>query len=74
MIVRLRIEVDRGGSVRQVTIEDQQRAQNDPIYRALADSAKRAVERSSPLALPPGKYEAWREMVLNFDPENASRI
>jgi hypothetical protein len=71
MVVRLRIQVRRDGQVERVSVEDQSRLDRDPLFRAVAESARRAVNTCSPLKLAPEKYEAWREMVLNFRPEDA---
>ena len=39
--------------------------------RALAGGAKRAIMKSRPFrGLPPEKYDAWREVVVNFDPSD----
>ena len=53
-------------------IVDNSRA-GDPAYRALAMSARNAVLLSSPLALPPGRYEEVRDVVLDFDPRKVGR-
>lgn len=37
-------------------------------FLAAADSARRAVLRCQPYDLPAGKYEAWRDINVNFDP------
>jgi hypothetical protein len=37
----------------------------------VAESARRAVDRCSPLSLPPGKYAVWRDIDMNFHPEDA---
>ena len=44
-----------------------------PVYLAAADSAVRAVRRCAPYSLPFEKYEAWREVVVNFDPRDMLR-
>jgi colicin import membrane protein len=42
---------------------------SDTVRRTLAGSARRAVLMSSPFrGLPPDKYDAWSEVVVNFDP------
>jgi outer membrane biosynthesis protein TonB len=42
---------------------------SDSARRTLEGSALRAVMRSSPFKnLPPDKYDAWSEVVVNFDP------
>jgi hypothetical protein len=70
VVVQLRIEVGPDRRVRQVTIQDQARLERDPTFRAVAESAYRAVERSSPLQLPPDKYSLWHELLLNFSPQD----
>ena len=71
MVVRLRIQVRPDRTVQQVTIEDRRAHGRDPIFRAVAESARRAVDRCSPLQLPPGKYAIWRDIVMSFYPEDA---
>jgi hypothetical protein len=71
MVVQLRIQVLPDRTVQAVTIQEQTRLNRDPIFRAIAESARRAVEGCSPLNLPPGKYAAWREMLMNFHPQDA---
>jgi hypothetical protein len=73
VVVQLRIEVGPDRSVRRVTIQDQARLERDPTFRAVAESAYRAVERSSPLQLPPDKYSLWHDLVLNFSPQDLIR-
>jgi hypothetical protein len=71
MVVRLRIQVRPDRTVQGVAIEDQGRLGRDPKFRAVAESARRAVEGCSPLNLPPDKYALWRDIVMNFHPEDA---
>jgi hypothetical protein len=71
MVVRLRIQVRPDRTVQIVTIEDQARLSRDPIFRAVAESARRAVDRCSPLDLPADKYALWRDIVTNFYPKYA---
>ena len=73
LVVQLRIQVRPDRTVQRVTIQDQGRPGGDPTFRAVAESARRAVDRCSPLQLPPGKYALWRDMILNFRPEDAMR-
>jgi hypothetical protein len=70
MQVRLRIAMNRDGTVARVGIEDQARMAVDPAFRTVAESAQRAV-LSCRLTLPPEKYEQWREMVMTFHPKDA---
>lgn len=44
-------------------------SRNDPAFRAAASSAVRAIVRCQPYSLPIAKYEAWQEMIINFDPK-----
>jgi hypothetical protein len=68
MVVKLRIQVRPDRSVYGVEIKDQARLNRDPKFRAVAESARRAVEACSPLSLPPEKYVLWRDIILNFHP------
>jgi hypothetical protein len=38
------------------------------LYDVAADAARRAVLQCQPYRLPPNKYEAWKEVRVNFDP------
>ena len=38
------------------------------VERAAAEAARRAVSRCAPYNLPAEKYEAWAEVIVNFDP------
>lgn len=71
MSVQIRIDVNPDRTVQRSMVEhDLDRMRRDSAYRALAESANRAITnpRCSPLKLPPDKYEIWRSMILNFDP------
>lgn len=70
MQVRLRIAMNRDGSVARVGIEDQARMTVDPAFRTVAESAQRAI-LTCQLVLPAEKYEQWREMVMTFHPKDA---
>ncbi len=72
LIVVLRIELAKDGSVIQVELarESKGRYSSDSFFRAAADSAMRAVRQCSPIKnLPPEKYGTWRDMELTFDPK-----
>jgi colicin import membrane protein len=47
---------------------DAARMSSDPVFRAFAESAVRAVRSCSPLKLPPESYQVWRNIIFNFDP------
>ena len=38
------------------------------VERAAAEAARRAVSRCAPYNLPVEKYEAWADVIVNFDP------
>ncbi len=70
MVVKLRIQVRPDRTVQRVTVVDSG-SESDPRYEVVADSARRAVERCSPLNLPSGKEALWSDMILNFRPADA---
>lgn len=70
LIVALRIQLSADGTVGGVEIVDKSKYANDPVFRAAADSALRAVYKSSPLkGLPKDKYSQWKDMKINFNPK-----
>jgi hypothetical protein len=70
VVVQLRVVVGPDRTVRRIEYQDAARMERDPTFRAVAESAYRAVERSSPLQLPPDKYSLWRDLMLNFNPRD----
>jgi outer membrane biosynthesis protein TonB len=64
----LNIALGPDGSVQSVSATDTARMRTDPVFRAFAESAVRAVQRCSPLKLPPESYQVWRNIIFNFDP------
>jgi hypothetical protein len=46
---------------------------NSPYFQVAAEAAMRAVRRCEPYSMPPEKYGAWREIILNFDPSQMFR-
>jgi outer membrane biosynthesis protein TonB len=69
MIVALRIQLRPDGSVSAVTIVDSGRINSDPFYRAMAESAVRAVKITGRIEnLSAQKYDLWRDILINFDP------
>lgn len=67
--VRLFLNVD--GSVREARLVGKGQM-GDAFYRAVAESALRAVKdpQCNPLKLPPEKYEQWKDMTINFNPKD----
>jgi outer membrane biosynthesis protein TonB len=71
--VSIHMLVNRDGSVGKAEIVDDPRFDTDTDLYALALSARNAVLLSSPLTLPPGRYDDVKDMVLEFDPRKALR-
>lgn len=57
-------------TLREAKIVDMSRYNSDTFFRALADSALRAVRNPlcSPFQLPPDKYDLWKTTTVNFNP------
>jgi hypothetical protein len=68
----IHVEITEDGVVTKAEIVDNGRSV-DPVYRAIAASARNAVLLASPLALPPGHYRGTLDLVLNLDPRDALR-
>ena len=66
-IINLKIFTNPDGSVLKVEIMDVAFYKKDPVYRAAADSARRAVKDCSPLPLPKNKYDLFKVFTYNFD-------
>jgi outer membrane biosynthesis protein TonB len=70
-VVAIHVTLNRDGSVKSADIVDDPRYRASAAYQALARSARNAVLLSSPLDLPPGRYDEVADMTLNFNPRNA---
>jgi outer membrane biosynthesis protein TonB len=72
LIVDIRLEVNPDRTVKTAEIVDQSRYNSDDFFRAAADSARRAVfnPRCTPLALPPDKYDTWKNILIRFNPKD----
>jgi hypothetical protein len=72
LAVEIRVVINPDGTVNRTSVVDQGRYNRDQAFRAAADSAVRALRnpRCSPLKLPPGKYNEWKNTVMNFDPKD----
>jgi outer membrane biosynthesis protein TonB len=64
----LNIVMGPDGRVQSVAPTDAARMRTDPVFRAFAESAVRAVRACSPLKLPAESYQVWRNIIFNFDP------
>jgi outer membrane biosynthesis protein TonB len=71
--VSIHVLLNRDGSVAKAEIVDDPRHGADPDYHDLALSARNAVLLSSPLNLPPGRYESVKDITLTLDPRTASQ-
>ena len=72
LIVQVRVFLARDGSLAQPPLlEPQTRAAaaSNPYMRTAAEAALRAVNVCEPYKLlPSDRYDAWREIVMTFDP------
>lgn len=74
LAVLVRVLLLPDGSVQNAGITKSQagRYTSDPVFRAAADAALRAVWACNPIqGLPPEKYETWKDIEFNFDPRNS---
>ena len=64
--------INQDRTLQSAQVVDQARYNNDTFFRAMADSAMRAVRNPncSPFELPPDKYESWKSMTVTFDPSD----
>jgi membrane protein involved in colicin uptake len=69
MPVAIKLKLSRAGVISDVEIVDQQRFINDKIFRNMALSARNAALLASPIALPPGRYDAVMDISLTLDPK-----
>ena len=59
-------------TLRDARVVDTGRYNSDAVYRAVADSALRAVRSTScsPFELPPDKYNTWNTITVTFNPKD----
>ena len=68
IVVRVRFELFPDGSLRTEPVIVEQPRMRSREFRAMADSAQRAVQECTPLIrFPAASYEQWREIELTFD-------
>jgi len=69
LLVRIKLRMRQDGTILRAEVLDRDRM-NTPgqgFYRALAESALRAIRMCEPLRVPPTNYETWKDLQLNFD-------
>ncbi len=65
-VVTLRWRLNPDGSLKGAPqVED---VGSGPMYQVAVETAIRAVYQCSPFTLPPDKYDAWKELIWDFDP------
>lgn len=71
LIIEIEISVGLDREVKRAIIVNQSRRQQDPFFRAAADSARRALLHPdcTPLRLPKEKFDAWKETKIIFNPK-----
>ncbi|HKJ74928.1 MAG TPA: cell envelope integrity protein TolA [Alphaproteobacteria bacterium] len=70
LVVRLHIALNPDGTLNgPPQILDQGKIGRSDYYRVAAESARRAVQKCSPLKLPVDSYDIWRDINLTFDPK-----
>lgn len=70
MVIVLKVSMNPDGTVSRVDVADTLRYNTDSAYRAVADSARRAVLKSQPLKYPVQKYEEFKDLELAFRPQD----
>ena len=72
LIVTLVVQMSRDGTPVKAEVRDTRRYSSDPVFRAAADAAHRAImnPRCQPWPLDPAKYSAWKTIVFNYDPRD----
>ena len=68
MIIGITIIMNPDGTVRSADIININRLTRDPVFRAAADAARRAVlnPKCNPLKLPREKYSQWRPAAKRY--------
>ncbi len=68
MTVDVHVVLAPDGSVKSVQADAGSRYTTDPVYRSFVEATVRAVWKCNPLHVPLDKYNAWKELLLHFDP------
>ena len=72
MSVQVRLKLNQDGTLRESRIVDRFRMETNATYKAVAESALRAIRnpRCSGFNLPLQKFDVWKDMVLSFNPSD----
>lgn len=73
IVVSIHLTLNGDGSVGSADIVDDPQYSTDAAYRAVALSARDAILMSSPLNLPPGRYDDVKDLTLRFSPKDVLR-
>lgn len=69
--IKVHMKLDQDGNIIGEPEVEATGGENDSTRRALAGGAYRAIMKSAPFSsLPKDKYDAWNEVVVNFDPSD----
>jgi colicin import membrane protein len=67
LVVTVRIQFKKDGSL--ITDPTVVNRSPQPVFQVASESAVRAIRKCAPFSfLPPAKYEAWKDVEVNFDP------
>ncbi len=71
-VIEIRLQINRDKTLRSASLIDNRRYNSDGFYRAIADSAMRAVRNPdcSPFELPDSKYSLWSTTIVTFNPRD----
>lgn len=67
LVVTVKMRLTESGEIEGVPVVTSGGAESG-VGRVAAESAKRAVQRCAPYNLPRDKYDAWADVIVNFDP------
>jgi hypothetical protein len=67
MVVEIAVTLGPDGTVKTVNYADTSQM-SDPVYRATAEAAARALWKCQKLDLPLDKYETWKSTTFRFHP------
>jgi len=70
LLVEIRVWLNPDGSIVRAEILDTARMSRDGYYRAAAESAYRAIFLCEPYSLPVERYDAWKMILMRFDPSS----